>query len=136
MVTSADEFVKLAVTPPGVVIVPPPTDPVGPACHPPNRTELSALFSHPNATPTPHLLELLSPFNVIGPSMAKTSAKSSAIPIASLEAVDDPIPVIVIPPPGAVARIWVPCQPRDEFLSACQTAEIPLLQDAPRDESE
>jgi hypothetical protein len=105
MVTFEDELVKLAVTPPGVVIVPPPTAPVGPACQPPNLIELAALLAQPKATPTPHLLVLLSPFSVMGPFIASMSAKSSQIPFASLVADDEAIPVMVIPPPGAVARI-------------------------------
>jgi hypothetical protein len=108
MVTFEDELVKLAVTPPGVVIVPPPTAPVGPACQPPNLIELAALLAQPKATPTPHLLVLLSPFSVMGPFIASTSAKSSQIPFASFVAVDEAIPVIVMPPPEAVASICVP----------------------------
>jgi hypothetical protein len=54
MVTSAEEFAKFAVTPPGVVIVPPPTAFVGPLCDPPNMIELTPLVTQPNATPTPH----------------------------------------------------------------------------------
>jgi hypothetical protein len=77
--------------------------------HPPNRTALLTLVFRPKLKPFEEVLDELSPFNVIGPPLAKMSMKSRYRPSpVELELLPEPIPVMVIPPPAAVARICVP----------------------------
>ena len=76
------------------------------ALHPPKRTVLAALLFIPKVTPRESALVELSPLRVIGPLTAKMSMKSKYKPSAVLLALPlEPIPVMVIPPPVAVASI-------------------------------
>jgi hypothetical protein len=96
---------------------------------PPKRTVFATLVFNPKLTPFDEVLVELSPLRVIGPAFARISMKSKYRPSPDeLELLPEPMPVIVIPPPAAVARIWVPCQPRLASYLPCQCEVIPLLQ--------
>jgi hypothetical protein len=104
IVTFEDELEKSKVPDAVVMDAPPTANEVG--AHPPSRTALFTLVLSPKVTPCDKLLVELSPFSVIGPLRAKISMKSRYKPWpVELELLPDPIPVIVTPPPRAVARI-------------------------------
>jgi hypothetical protein len=108
IVTFELELEKSRVIPEGVVMDAPPTAFTF-EVQPPNRIVFAPLVWIPNVTPRESALVELSPFSVMGPLAAKMSIKSKYKPSALLLVLLlEPIPVRVIPPPGAVARICVP----------------------------
>jgi hypothetical protein len=107
IVTLELELEKSKVPDEVVIYAPPVAKDVG--NQPPNRTALLTLLFRPKLTPFEEVLDELSPFKVIGPPFAKMSMKSKYRPSpVELELLPEPIPVMVIPPPAAVARICVP----------------------------
>jgi hypothetical protein len=135
IVTFELEVAKSKVPEAVVIEAPPVAIEVG--AHPPKRTVFATLLFNPKLTPFDEVLVELSPLRVIGPPLAKMSIKSKYRPSpVELELLPEPIPDNVIPPPAAVARICVPCQPRLASYFPCQCEVIPLLQFGDAEESE
>ena len=103
------EAVMSADKPLGVTIAPPPAVPVPFTAHAPRRSKLEPLPRDPTSIPVgPVLFGLEALLSEIFPVFARMSANSHHMPWPFEVELMPPIPVIVIPPPFAVAIICVP----------------------------